>query len=432
MSVLVLDKRKKPLMPCTEKRARLLLQRGRARIHNYYPFTIRLIDKEATECEFQSLTVKIDPGSKYTGIALVRENDNKDVFVLNLFELQHRGNQIRDNLTKRKCHRRNRRSRLGYREARFLNRTRKKGWLPPSLQHRVDTTISVVNKLNRYAPISKISVESVKFDMQAIHNPTIKGDEYQQGTLAGYNVREYVLEKWHRTCAYCGKTDTPLQIEHIHPKSKGGSNRVGNLTLACASCNKKKDNLPIEVFLKDKPNILAKIKLQMTKPLNDAAAVNATRNAIVRELQQFDVYVETAIGSNTKFNRTQFAIPKTHALDAVCVGEINSVHDWNKPTLVIKAMGRGQYQRTRLDKYGGICAYLTRKKRHYGFQTGDMVVANVTKGKKMGLHKGRVSVNSVGNFAINNGKETIFGVKHVYCKLIQRGNGYGYSIRNRG
>jgi 5-methylcytosine-specific restriction endonuclease McrA len=60
----------------------------------------------------------------------------------------------------------------------------------------------------------------------------ISGVSYQQGELAGYEVREYLLEKWQRRCAYCGKTDVPLEIEHIIPKSRGGSNRVSNLTLA--------------------------------------------------------------------------------------------------------------------------------------------------------------------------------------------------------
>ena len=75
-------------------------------------------------------------------------------------------------------------------------------------------------------------------------------------------------------------------------------------------------------------------------------------------------------------------MPKTHALDAVCVGEVEAVTDWRRPTLAIKATGRGSYQRTRLDKYGFPRGYLMREKSVKGFQTGDMVRATVTKGKK--------------------------------------------------
>jgi len=96
-------------------------------------------------------------------------------------------------------------------------------------------------------------MELARFDMQRIQNPEISGVEYQQGELMGYEVREYLLEKRDRTCAYCGKTDIPLEIEHIVPKSKGGSNRVSNLTLACTECNMKKGNKPLEQFLSRKP-----------------------------------------------------------------------------------------------------------------------------------------------------------------------------------
>lgn len=84
--------------------------------------------------------------------------------------------------------------------------------------------------------------------MQALENPDIEGAQYQQGTLAGYEVREYLLEKWGRTCAYCDAKDVPLQIEHIHPKAKGGSNRISNLTLACPSCNAKKQLCRLKSF----------------------------------------------------------------------------------------------------------------------------------------------------------------------------------------
>ena len=60
-----------------------------------------------------------------------------------------------------------------------------------------------VNRIRKYVPITGISQELVKFDTQAMQNPEVSGVEYQQGELAGYEVREYLLEKWDRRCAYC-------------------------------------------------------------------------------------------------------------------------------------------------------------------------------------------------------------------------------------
>jgi 5-methylcytosine-specific restriction endonuclease McrA len=416
-------------MPCTEKRARLLLERERARIHKVMPFTIRVVDLDAEDCEFQALRVKLDPGSKTTGMALVRETAENGVAVLNLFELMHRGKQISEALTARRGHRRLRRSHLRYRAPRFLNRGNKKsGWLAPSLQHRVDTSMAWVNRIQRYAPVSAITTELVRFDMQALENPEIEGAQYQQGTLAGYEVREYLLEKWHRTCAYCGAQNVPLQIEHIHPKSKSGSDRISNLTLACQCCNQKKGILPVEVFLARKPELLKRILGQAKRPLKDAAAVNSTRWTLVNALKTTGLAVETASGGRTKFNRIELGIPKTHALDAACVGHVNSMTDWHKPTLCLKAMGRGSYQRTRLDKFGCVRGYLTRSKSIQGFQTGDMVKAEVTQGKKTGSYTGRVAVRASGSFNIQTRDGLVQGVSHRYCTIVQRGDGYGYQL----
>jgi 5-methylcytosine-specific restriction endonuclease McrA len=429
MAVFVLDRSGRPLMPCIEKRARLLLERGRARVHKVMPFTIRLVDLKAEDCGLQALRVKLDPGSQTTGIALVRETAGNGVAVINLFELMHRGKQISEALTARRGHRRLRRSHLRYRAPRFLNRGNKKpGWLAPSLQHRVDTTLAWVHRLQRLAPVSSISTELVRFDMQALEHPDIEGAQYQQGTLAGYEVREYLLEKWKRECAYCGARNVPLQIEHIHPKSKSGSDRISNLTLACQCCNQKKGVLPVEVFLARKPELLKRILGQAKRPLKDATAVNSTRWALVNALKTTDLAVETASGGRTKFNRSQFNIPKTHALDAACVGDVHAMTGWHKPTLCLKAMGRGSYQRTRLDKYGCVRGYLTRSKSIQGFQTGDLVKAEITQGKKTGSYTGRVAVRASGSFNIQTSSGLVQGVSHRYCTVVQRGDGYGYQL----
>ena len=437
MSVFVLDRRKKPLMPCSEKRARKLLESGRVRVHRMVPFTIRLVDRTVGESALQPVSVKLDPGSRTTGIALVRDSEATDpetgevtttAHVLNLFELSHRGRQISEALTARRQMRRRRRASLRYRAPRFLNRGNKgKGWLPPSLQHRIDTTRAWVARLQRLAPVTGIAQELVRFDMQQMQNPEISGVEYQQGTLAGYELREYLLQKWGRECAYCGAKSTPLQIEHIQPKAKGGSNRVSNLTLACQPCNHRKGAQDVRVFLAKDPKRLERILAQAKQPLRDAAAVNTTRWALFNALKATGLPVTTGSGGRTKYNRSRLGLPKTHALDAVCVGTADAVAGWQKPTMAIKATGRGSYQRTRLDKYGFPRGYLTRQKRIKGFQTGDTVKAVVPKGKKTGTYTGRVAVRATGSFNIQTEGCVIQGISHRYCKLIQRADGYGYS-----
>lgn len=137
----------------------------------------------------------------------------------------------------------------------------------------------------KFAPVASIAVEQVKFDLQKSENPDIEGIEYQQGSLAGYTLREALLEHWGRECAYCGTKDIPLQIEHIHPKSKGETNQFNNLALACECCNQKKGNQSIEEFLSDDAMRLKQLLAHQKKSLSDAAAVNATRNKIVKVLE---------------------------------------------------------------------------------------------------------------------------------------------------
>lgn len=437
MAVFVLDQRKHPLMPCTEKRARLLLSRGRAVVVRMAPFTIRLKDRSGGAT--QPLRIKLDPGSKTTGIAVVREDEQVDpetgevrraAHVLWLGELTHRGYQISEALSARSAMRRRRRTaNLRYRALRFNNRTRPAGWLAPSLQHRVDTTTNWVERLRRLAPVTNISQELVRFDMQAMQNPEISGTEYQKGELAGYEVREYLLEKWRRTCAYCGAKDVPLQIEHIKPKSAGGSNRVSNLAMACEPCNTDKGTQSIEVFLKGNPEALRRIQAQAKAPLRSAAAVNSTRWALFNALKATGLPVETGSGGLTKFNRSHLGVPKTHALDAACVGQTDALTGWQSPTLAIKATGRGSYQRTRLDRFGFPRGYLTRQKRIRGFQTGDHVVAQVLSGKKAGAYVGRVAIRATGRFNIQTAVGVIQGISHRYCLKLQRADGYGYSIQ---
>jgi 5-methylcytosine-specific restriction endonuclease McrA len=396
---LVLDTNKQPLSPCHPSVARKLLDSGKAAVFRMYPFTI-ILNKSCLDVVNQAIELKIDPGSKTTGIALVQ--GEKIIFGA---ELSHRGSAIKASLESRRSLRRGRRNRhTPYRQARFLNRTRTKNWLAPSLQHRVETTFTWVNKLIKFAPITRISQELVRFDLQQIDNPEISGIEYQQGTLSGYEVREYLLEKWKRKCAYCGIENVPLQVEHIHPKARGGTNRISNLCLACEKCNIKKGTQDIKDFLAKKPDLLKYILAQAKRPLKDAAAVNSTRWALFSQLQETGLPVFTGSGGQTKFNRTRLKFPKTHWLDAACVGQIGELEILTNKPLLIKATGHGTRQMCRTDKFGFPSRYVPRIKFVKGFQTGDIVKAIVTTGKKIGKYIGRVAVRATGSFNISASK----------------------------
>lgn len=414
--VLVVANNREPLMPCHPARARMLLREGKAAVLRRYPFTIILKDRNTGEC--QSLELKVDPGSKASGIALVADFQKGRVAVWGM-ELEHRGQRIKARLESRRALRRTRRSRkTRYRAARFKNRTRPRGWLPPSLMSRVWNIDTWVKRLRRFAPVTAVAVEIIRFDTQKLVNPEISGVEYQQGTLFGYEAREYLLEKWGRRCVYCSAEDVPLEVEHIVPKFRGGSNRVSNLTLACRTCNRTKGSLTAEEF--GHPDV----QKHALKPLRDAAAVNSARYAVGDILKVHGLSVTCWSGGRTKYNRTAQGYPKAHWIDAACVGESGALVrlDPKACVLRVKAMGHGARQMCGTDKYGFPVRHRLNKSVHFGFQTGDIVRAVVPRGKFAGVHTGRITVRASGSFRLGAAD----GISHRYCTVIYRKDGYSY------
>jgi hypothetical protein len=183
--VFVLSSDRQPLDPTTMSRARRLLSRGRAAGFRTYPFTIILCDRTAAYLVTHPHRLKLDPGSKTTGIAIVQEETERVVWAA---ELTHRSQAIADAMLARQQVRRNRRNRhTRYRPARFRNRRRPRGWLTPCMLHRVLTTLTWVRRLSRFCPIAAISVELVRFDTQLMQNAEISGIQYQQGECAPYH-----------------------------------------------------------------------------------------------------------------------------------------------------------------------------------------------------------------------------------------------------
>jgi len=300
--VYVLNKRGNPLMPTTQQKANMMLKQKKAKVVKRSPFTIQL--NYATGEATHPITLGIDSGYKWIGFSAT--TDAKELIS---GELKLRTDIVKK-IEERKMYRRGRRNKLWYRQPRFLNRTgsKKKGWLTPSINHKLDTHNRLINKIKSILPVSKVVVEVASFDTQRMMNPEINGIEYQQGELQGYEIREYLLEKFDRTCVYCGKKDVPLQIEHIIPKSREGSNRVSNLTISCEKCNLKKNNMTAKEFG------FPKIQEQAKKSLKATAFMNIVKKRLVEKIG-----CEYTYGYITKYNRIRQGLEKSHINDAFVI-----------------------------------------------------------------------------------------------------------------
>ena len=440
--VFVVDKERRPLAPCTPRRARLLLSECKASVFRRYPFTIILKESHATATP-RPLRLKIYPASKTTGLAVINESTAEVVWAA---ELKHRSQLIKKALESRRSLRSGRRSRkTRYRPARWLNRVRNNPvftntegavitgkWLPPSLQHRVEVVMTWVERLQRYLPITALSQEIMRFDTQKLQNPEISGVEYQQGTLHGYEVREYLLEKWSRKCAYCGARDTRLEINHIVARSRGGSDRVSNLTLACRSCREQRGASNLEEFLATRPALLMKLQSQAQVSLRDVAAINSTRFVLLERLKARGLPVEVSSGGETKFNRNQQQIPRSHWLNAVCIGPNTPENlKWDQvQPLAIKAMGHGKRQMVNVDAFG-----FPRGKPKgtpvHPFRTGDVVRAAIPKGKYVGEYEERISSIKTSETRVGipnkKGQGTIYlQTKYITTKIFSS-DGFDYN-----
>ena len=417
-NVFVVDTNKRPLNPVHPGRARLLLTQGKAAVWRRFPFT--LILKGALEVPLlEPLRLKLDPGSQTTGMAIVNDTSGEVVFAA---ELSHRGQSIKAALDDRRAVRRSRRQRkTRYRQARFHNRHNKKpGWLAPSMESRVSNITTWVERLRRVCPIRAISQELVKFDLQQQEHPEIAGVQYQQGTLAGYEVKEYLLHKWNWACAYCSAKEVPLQIEHIQARANGGTDRVSNLCLACERCNQAKGTQNITVFLAKKPELLKRILAQAKAPLKDAAAVNSTRWALFERLKATGLPVECGSGGLTKFNRTLRGLPKAHWLDAANVGESTPEPLTIKGVipLLITATGHGRRQMCVSDRFGFPKQHKERRKTFLGYRTGDIVKAVTPRG----TFQGRIAIRHRPSFRLGK-----VDIHPKYLRRVHRADGYSYA-----
>jgi len=222
-------------MPCSPRKARILLKEGKAKVKKNYPLVIQLI--QATGEQIQECSLGIDSGYKNVGFSVI--TDKKEIVAGELILDQ----KTSERLTEKKMYRRGRRNKLWYRKPRFNNRKKSEGWLPPSVQRKFDTHISLIDKFKKLLPIKNVIVEVGNFDIQKINNPEIEGAEYQQGDMFGYqNMRSFLMARESGKCQLCGKKSSKgngFHIHHIISISNGGTDSQKNLALLHNKCHNK-------------------------------------------------------------------------------------------------------------------------------------------------------------------------------------------------
>ncbi|WP_298500826.1 RNA-guided endonuclease IscB [uncultured Methanobrevibacter sp.] len=304
MLVYVLNKNGEALMPCKPRKARLLLKECKAKVVNRTPFTIQLL--YGSSGYRQPVNLGVDAGSRYIGLSATTQQ--KELFKATV-ELRQ---DIPKLLESRRILRRSRRNRkLRYRPARFNNRGRK-GKLAPSIQHKIDSHLTIIKKVCGFIPVKNIIVETAEFDPHKLKNPNIQGSEYQHGDEEGfYNVKAAVLSRDNYTCQICGAQHVKLQVHHIRFKSHGGSDSMENLTTLCKECHEKIHNNELKFNKK-------------VKSFQHAAHMNTMRKKLVELLKnEFDNVFET-YGYLTKYNREKLDISKSHCNDAYVIS-----HNYN-------------------------------------------------------------------------------------------------------
>lgn len=302
--VYVINKQGQALMP-TERfgKVRRLLKNSLAHVVCRIPFTIQL-DYDTTDYT-QPVSLGVDAGSKHIGISAT--TSEKEMYAADV-ELR---NDIVDKLSTRREQRRTRRSRLRYRKARFNNRvsSKRKGWLAPSVENKIQTHLTVVEKIHKFLPITNIVVEIASFDIQKINNPIISGSEYQQGEqLDFFNVREYVLFRDNHICQHCkGKSkDKVLNVHHIESRKAGGDS-PNNLITLCETCHKAYHRGEFELNVK------------RGKSFRDAAFMGIMRWSFYDRLKNIYPDVSMTFGYITKNTRITNNLPKDHYVDARCI-----------------------------------------------------------------------------------------------------------------
>lgn len=319
--VFVLNMRGEPLMPTTQRKARILLKEKKAKIVKYNPFTIQL--NYPTGENKQDVIVGVDTGAKHIGLAITSEDK-----VLYKAEIELR-QDISSNLDTKRIYRISRRNRkTRYRKPRFLNRKKTEKWLPPSLQSRIDKHFRWIDTFNSLVPNAKLHIEVGKFDTAKMINPDIQGVDYQQGQTYGfYDERYFVFARDDYTCQVCGKSkDKILQTHHIIYRSNGGTDRVDNLITVCTDCHTSANH--------KKGGILYKWQEEhkKVKQYKEPPFMNILRKRIFVKYPN----AEITYGSVTTPRRKELGLEKTHYNDAITISGIETIKENPNEWLLIR------------------------------------------------------------------------------------------------
>lgn len=307
--VYVLSNTGKPLMPTEDHRmVRLLLRDKKAHVVSRTPFTIQMLIP--TKTYTQPISLGVNAGSKTVGLSATTKA--KELYAS---EITLRNDVVKLIATRKELRRGRRGRKTRYRKPRFNNRVRSKhkGWLAPSVEQKINTHIQAVKQVMKILPVTKITVETASFDIQKIKNPDISGIGYQQGDQLGFwNVREYVLFRDGHECQCChGKSKDPvLNVHHIESRQTGGD-APNNLITLCETCHK--------AYHAGKLALPKHIKRGMS--FRDAAFMGIMRWAFYNRLKALypNIPVGLTYGYITKNTRIRNGLPKTDAIDALCI-----------------------------------------------------------------------------------------------------------------
>ena len=398
--VYVLHRDGSPLMPTVPAKARHLLNAGKAVVASYNPFTIRLAAPSGKHV--QPVTVGVDVGAKRAGVGAVGDGR-----VLYQGEIALR-DDVHRRMDRRRMYRRNRRGRkCRYRAPRFDNRaaSRRKGRLPPSIRSKVDTTVKVVWRVASFLPVSLIRVEVANFDTQAMQAGKSKLPRwaYQRGEQYSFeNVKMYVRARDKYTCQYCGVVMPPdLEVDHIIPRRRGGSDRPDNLVAACHDCNQAKGNQTAAEWEH------SEVQQRVKKSLRAASHTQAGKKATLEALREI-VPVEITYGYVTKLDRKAMGLPKTHYYDAVVIASGGEPVEVMGTYETMRAVARGAYRQRR-----GIRSHLVASlpREVFGFRQWDKVTLP---DGRVGFVKGR---RSSGYFAVSDLDGNLMAPSINYKKL---------------
>ena len=346
--VYVLNKSGNPLMPCKPAKARHLLEQNKAKVISRKPFTIQLL----WNCEHNIQPVKLGIDAGYQHVGISATSDKKELFSA---EVTLR-TDIPKKLQTKAMYRRQKRNRLWHRKPRFLNRSKPKGWLVPSIQHKLNSHVRIVEKVKKLLPITKVIVEVASFDIQKIKNPDIQDTEYQQGEQLGFwNVREYVLHRDNHTCQHCHekKKDKILQTHHINGKAEGATDRPEELLTVCKTCHDEHHK---------GIDIIPKKKIKNFKP---ETFMTTVRWKIVNTLGCKHTY-----GHITKHNRIKQGLQKSHINDAFIIAGGTSQERCK--SYIVKQIRRNS-RRLQINRKGFAPSI---RRQHYALQPNDIVKYN--------------------------------------------------------